>query len=267
MFVKPFTLILLLSLPVFQPTGDIFTSHDKHGTKQKKNEPAYTKAQQEKLRQAEKAADHFVKRWRETLDLNILFDELYVTDPGRRQRNLLLFCDVYVFMNPERGCRELIGKVDNETLKRGFFGFWNLVYMQADYDLAFSKPEDYDSPTPPGFEALEEEFEAVEKKYGESGPRSGQIRQFVLDITSTYEKMNALYRRYISPEMFISTRYKENYQREYAKYDDSEILTEGLNKFSAKPGEIIYRVKRGEFYLFFVEEAGHFKVLTIGYEL
>ncbi len=267
MLVKSFMLILLLSLSVSEPVGGMFTSHAKHGAQQKKNEPAYSKEQQEKLRQAEKAADHFVKRWRETLDLNILFDELYVTDPARRQRNLLLFCDVYVFMNPERGCRELIGKVENETLKRGFFGFWNLVYMQADYDLAFSKPEAYDSPTPPGFEILEEEFEAVEKKYGESGPRRGQIRQFVLDITSSYEKMNALYRRNISLEMFTSARYKENYQREYARDDNSEILTEDLNRFSLKPGEVVYRVKRGEFYLFLVEEAGQFKVLTIGYEL
>lgn len=264
MLVKTIVLTLLLSLPTIQPTNIAF---DNHSVQQNKKEPAYTNEQQEKLRQAEEAADHFVKRWRETLDLNVLFEELYVADPDRRQRNILLFCDVYLFLTTTRGCREVIGKIDNNTMKRGFFGFWNMIYLGNEYDLAFSESRNNDPAMPPEIEKMEKEVGQMAEKYGDSGPRRGQARQFILDVVSSSEKLCNLYRKHLPSEALTSARYKQNYQREYAQYNDSEILTDGLNTFPIKPGEVIYRVKRGEFDLFFVEEAGQFKLLTIGYEL
>ncbi len=73
----------------------------------------------------------------------------------------------------------------------------------------------------------------------------GQVRQFILDVVNGSEKLNNLYRKHLPSESLASARYKQNYQREYAQYDDSEILADGLNKFAAKPEEVIYRVKLG----------------------
>lgn len=258
---------LLVSLPTALPSSfETVITLDEHIFSQNKKEPDYTKEQKEKLRQAEEAADYFVKRWRETLDLNILFDELYVTEPDRRQRNIFLFCDVYSFLTTH-GCREVIGKVDNDAMKRGLLGFWNLMYIEYEYDLAFAESSDDTSAKPVEIEKLEKEIKQLAEKYGDSGPRRGQVRSFILDVTQSYEKISNLYRKHLSAEVFTSARYKQNYQKEYLQYDVSEIITEGLKNFPATSGEVIYRVKRGEFELFFVEEAGQFKVLTIGYEL
>lgn len=254
---------LLVSLPtVLSINIGNAAAADQCNLSQYKKELVYTKEQKEKLHQAEKAADHFVKRWRETLDMNILFEELYVTDPDRRQRNALLFCGE---------CLEETGKVDNDTLKRGFLGFWNLNYLQWEYSLTIEESEDDDrDTTPPGVEEIEKEMDKIKENYGESGPQRGQIRQQIIDFISVFEKASNLYRRHLRhlpSKWFNSTRYKQNYQREYAKDDKSKTLDGGLDNFPLKPGEVIYQVKRGVFDLFFVEEAGKFKVLTIGYEL
>ncbi|MDX2043575.1 MAG: hypothetical protein SF097_20325 [Acidobacteriota bacterium] len=257
MLVKSFMLILLLSLSVSEPVGGMFTSHAKHGAQQKKNEPAYSKEQQEKLRQAEKAADHFVLRWRETLDLNILFDELYVTDPDRRQRNIRLYCGE---------CLEEIGKVDADSLKRLSFGFSNMYYLHLEYSLAFDEPENEDLAVPPGFEELEKEMAKIDEIYGETGTQQDQIRQYTLELVRVFDKTSDLFRQHLPAEWFNSIRYKQNYQCEYDENDKSEIFDGDVNSFPTKPGEVIYRVQRGGFDLFFVEEAGEFRVLTIGDE-
>lgn len=259
---------LLVSVPTARSSKiDNVPTTNKRNFSQDNKKPVYTKEQKEKLRQAEEAANHFVRRWHETLDLNVLFEELYVADPDRRQRNILLFCDVYLFLTGTTRCRDVIGKVDNDIMKRGFFSFWNLIYLEDEYDLAFAESENNDPAMPAEIEKMNKEREQMKEKYGNSGPRRGQVRQFILDVVNGYEKLNNLYRKHLPLESLASARYKQNYQREYAQYDDSEILADGLNKFAAKPGEVIYRVKRGEFDLFFVEEAGKFRVLTIGYEL
>src|SRR5215475_11467577 len=50
--------------------------------------PDLTSEEKQKFRRAEEAADRFIERWHQTLDLNILFDELFVADPKVKRRNV-----------------------------------------------------------------------------------------------------------------------------------------------------------------------------------
>lgn len=259
MFIRIIMTIVLVALPSFFPLNpDLIFKADEYRLHQNKKDVITTPEQIEKLHQAEIAADHFVKRWRETLDMNILFEELYVTDPDRRKRNILLYCGK---------CLEESGKIDDDTLKRAFLGFWNMYYLGWEYSLAFDKPEKDEPPAPPGIGAIEKMFAKINKTYGENGPQQGQIKEHTLALIGAFETASDLYRQHLPKGWFKSLRYKRNYQREYAKEDRSKVLDGDLSNFPTKPGEVVYLVQRGTFELYFVEEAGRFKVLTIGYEL
>ena len=242
---------------------------------QQKDPPReYTSEEKAKLKQAEAFADKFVRRWHETLDLNVLFDELYSSDPWIRELNIRKFCDCYDFLVAEASgtCVQVtLGLIGAETKRKGFMAFWNLMYLRDEYSLAYSPSADADAPEPKEYKVIDEEFEKFkEKYYGDTEDTKrinrGLVKNFVHDYILLAEKSANVYRKYLTGSVFDSEIYKRNRKLADAELEPSYIKTMPP-EWRLEKGRPVFCVQRGLFELYLIEENGEFRVLTFGYEL
>lgn len=246
----------------FDPETYVPNMDDKKASEKKT--PSLTPEEKEKLRRVEEAADRFIERWHETLDLNVLFDEMYVSNPEQRSRNVGLFYGVYKFL-AGTGYDPAIGKgIDEAVMREGFMAFWNMFYLMDEYRLAFEKSEDQDAVPPP------EIAEAVNKmkriKFDEKRVILAQVRQFIerANLVST------IYRKHLTREVFDSPLYKANLKKcgEESRGRESRFSIErGFSDYGVGTEREVYNLQHCVFDFYFVEEAGHLKVLTLGFEL
>lgn len=210
-----------------------------------------------KQRRVEEAADRFIQRWHQTLDMNILFDELYVSNPKQRQLNARMFYGVYKFLSASVG--PAVDRDVDETLMRdAFFAFWNLFYLSDEYQLAYQKPD------PPEIEKqpMESRRTALDAKR----MSRRQVEQYI-DKTRTFLP---LYRKYLPPEVFKTQRYTDNLKRQEESRSEDEKpfrIAPGFPEFGVPNDVEVYYLRKGVFEFYFIEENGKLKVLTLGFEL
>ena len=94
------------------------------------------------------------------------------------------------------------------------------------------------------------------------------VQQFI-EITNL--RLSFL-RKNFPREVFESATYKASLQKMYEaqktdEFDKDFQITEGFPEYGVKDDVEVYRLKRGVFDFYFIEEAGKLKVLTLGFEL
>jgi hypothetical protein len=216
-----------------------------------------------KQKLTEQAADHFIKRWHETLDLNVLFDELYVSTPKQRLRNTRMFYGVYKFLAGSAG--PAVDKdIDDELMRQGFFAFWNMSYLGDEYRLAYQNSEDADLKEPPGI--TEKSGAPAALKLSDKRIVRRQVEQFITGAN----RASAVYRKYLTAPVFNNPRYERNVEREESsrdKYEKRFRILHGSSEFGVPDEVDVLYLRRGVFEFYFIEENGKFKVLTLGFEL
>lgn len=264
--ISQMTVFLLLCLSVF--------GQDSAFKQPEKKE--YTPEQKTKLKLAEELADKFVQRWHETLDLNVLFDEFYSSDPWIRQHNIDKFCDCFDFISGEAmgTCADItIGLVGNETKRSGFMAFWNLYYLRNEYDLAFRKSVISNPPEPEENKKMEIEVIKFQEKF--AGDENNEkritrkvVKPFVQAFIDLTKRQSAIYRKHLPRQVFDSENYKYNLARAETDQESPRIIIDGMGKvWRLEKGQAVYCVQRGGFELYVIEERSGFRLLTIGYEL
>ncbi len=219
-----------------------------------------------KRKRAEEAADRFIQRWHETLDMNVLFDEMYLTDAEQRRRNAYLFYSVYRYLTGAGGGPAVEKDVDEKLMREGFMAFWNYYYMVQEYYLAFNQSTDSPANMPPEF--LEARKEPTKLELNEKKMSAAPIREFV--AKTNY--LSSLLRKYLRPEVFETALYKQNLKNYFAdEAEDTESerfsITRGFAEFHVRENIEVYVLKRGVFEFYFIEEKGELRVLTLGFEL
>jgi tetratricopeptide (TPR) repeat protein len=218
----------------------------------------------EKQGLAEQAGDHFIKRWQETLDLNILFDELYVSNPEQRRVNARLFYGVYRFLAAAGGGPAVDKDVDEKLLREGFFAFWNMWYLRNEYQLSCDQSQMGQLKGPA---ELNSPFAALRGlKLNQKRIARLQVAQFI----SLSNRVSAVYRRHLTAGVFTSSRYLENSKEEAAsrsKYKKGFRIDRGYSQFGVPDSANVYYLRRGVFEFYFIEENGKLKVLTLRFEL
>jgi hypothetical protein len=268
MFSKTIHLMLILTLTIAVLRQDGFSSQQ--GQKKR-----YSRAEIEKIFRVEKIAEDFVRRWQETLDLNVLFDEFYSSDEWIRRQNIEKYCDCYDYLagvSMGTYAEITLGKVGLETKRKGFMAFWNAIHLRQEYILAFGKAESDIVNEPKEALQMEQDFEMFRKKYFGSDEerriRRDNVKNFVRDSIALSEKNAAIYRKYLAPEVFKSTNYLTNIKLRDAEREPSRIIIDEMSDlWRLEKGRPIYYVQRGLFELYLIEENGRFRVLTFGYEL
>lgn len=220
--------------------------------------PAQAIAQQRTVsekQRAEEAADRFIRRWRQTLDLNLLFDEMFVARPENRKVFMSNFRGLAVYISNNLTLHEITEDVDEKLRRAAMMAMWNYMHLREEYALAFGK--------------LALEIHETGEDEAEEGPdvlTGAHVTKFIADL----EKPSAEYKKPLTAEIFESPLYRLNLKRyQESPERSSEVFKVTMNDFSHRGGGRgvkVYRLRRGVFDFYFVEEEGKLKVLSLGLE-
>jgi hypothetical protein len=217
----------------------------------------------QEARHVEEAADRFVRRFRETLDFGVVFDETFVSDAVQRLRKANYFQNLY--LSPQ-----LVEKVNNSTLERAYKAFMNFYYLKATYDLSIrplaGNEQSGDPPLPPeitsALKASKHLSVLLDEGSGDAPTVTTrqELEQYVADLNN----IAALYRQRLPPNVFTSPTYKANLKAINKDKRSSVRIRNGYEGFGIRGGVKVYEVEQDIFIFFFVKEGGELKVLTLG---
>lgn len=247
MFRKVIGMIILLSL-----VNVVFGQLSQHRLKKD-----YKEEENDKLKQAEELADRFVRRWHETLDLKVVFNELFVTNPSYLSQNYHLYSKV----EDCNGCTE-------EMIKEAYFSYQNAFALRKELALVYGTSDDGECRCPVRFlQALKSLEKSLETRTDETQPR-GIDAMLLQEMISFDIKWVQLAREILPLSRFSSVAYKARYKK---YYEDERSTVNELESEINRQGLLIeidentpaYDVKRGVFEFFIIEEDGKFKVLSL----
>jgi hypothetical protein len=211
---------------------------------------AYGKEPLSEKRRAEEAADKFIRRWHETLDLNLLSDDLYVSNPQLRQEKYRIFFGLKGGM----AAYDLAKDVDEKIMRVALIAFLNLMFLKAEYALAFG-------------ELSLEAYEHDEEEESDLVPNM-VTRVEVEKYIASSEQTCSQYRKHLTAEIFESALYKLNLRKAQESREEIlktfQIIKRDLSEYGGEPDVKVYLLKRGVFDFSFIEEGGELKVLKLG---
>jgi len=210
----------------------------------------------QETRHVEKAADRFVERFREMLDFGAVFDDMFVTDAIQRLRK------AGFFENSDIIIPRLIERLDDATLKRIYKAIMNYYYIKAVYDLGVGKDES----APPEVAAVIKAsrfFNLLSDTGSGDAPAittREELEQFVVDLSN----IAAMYKKRLPRNVFDSPTYNASLKAINLDKRSPVRIRDGYEGFGVREGVKVYEVEQDIFIIFFVEEAGELKVLTLG---
>ncbi len=220
----------------------------------------YSAEETKKMAEVEKVADRFIERWHETLDVELVFDEMLVHDQAQREKLVKALSGIFQFTD---GDEDIVidPDVDDETMRQAVMAFYNWVFLSEEYKLAF----DESSPASPEIALAEKEM----KKDGElenSRITADQLRRFTAKAT----ELARSYRKSLPLLVFISPEYLARCLTRLRSHtgDSTDSQSVRLERGFSEPGGeknvTVYRINRGIFEgLCFIEEEGEFRLLTL----
>lgn len=222
-----------------------------------------TPAQLEKIKRAETAADQFVKRWQETLDLRIVSQEMYARNSFYQMCNTFQVIHILMFISGKSSIDPI--KVKNElgleAMQELNFAFWNLAHISDEFELAKTEKELKLQGIPCLMKAKAKEPLPV-FKYNQNRPLD--VKTLKLAISTMNQAQQCL-QKDLGKDFYKTKTYQDNYQKARAENRPPKMYRDwsdwGLFDLD------VIRVERGEFEIYFVEEDGEMRVLTLGYEL
>ena len=196
-----------------------------------------------KLQQAQAAANRLVERFHQTLDLNGILADEFVADARLRER-------AFLFDNEDKG-KEL----DMAARECLYLALMTWLHLWAEY-MMIQKEND----VPPEFAKSPEP-----KVFSHSDPPK-TMAELNADI-SDLQQMSAVYRKYFSPGVFQSARYRESIKQEAESVKSHSNNVPRIEKGNAKfgiPEDVpVYIVRPEAFDYYFIEENGRMKLFYV----
>lgn len=272
MFSRTVSIMLLLvaTLPV---------SSQSTLTAQQGQKKEYTPEEKAKLKEAEELAEKFVKRWHETLDLNLLLDEMFVADEGLRgkvESEFGFFIDDWNEEIDERFHKYAVKIIGKDRAKNVSIAYLNLIFLSLELNLVYTEQEIKRIPSIMDSEQFDklgkalfdwfQKQKSIDPSFTQkvSEEEAERIRQSVDKFIESFNYQITLYRAKLPRELFNTEKYKNNLREEHG-VGESEIVSSDdslYEELKMKKGQRIYEVERGIFLLLITEEHGQFKVLS-----
>lgn len=223
---------------------------------------AFTQTNQtkeEKIKLAGEAGDQVVKRFRETLDFGIVFDEM----ASKKARKILeKFASDFGSID-----KSYFEKQTAETKELIFKSELNSMYLGAAFMLTFLNERDKTKPDfylPPGYFKLVKSFKFL-NGFSEDPSRKNKLPiQNDKDLGIYLEelaKWNKFLRKHLPRKFFTLRRYKKNLKDPVL--EPKEYVGKGDSYFKVPEGVDVFGVVRDMFSLVFIEEDGKMKILGI----
>jgi hypothetical protein len=220
---------------------------------------------QEERNRVEETAESFVRRFRETLDFGLVFDEMAASNAIQILRKGGFFTTIGI--SPQ-----LVAQLNDATLRRLYKAYMNEYYQRFAYDLSIeplSGPSQGGSlPPPPEVTAA---IEASKYRPLLSAGWSGDIPTLttpkeVEEYIAGLDTIAGLYRARLTKGVFDSQEYKTAVGRVNKFRDVDFSIKQGLPDLGVRENTKIYVLEKDMFIFFFVAENGVLKVLTFSIE-
>ena len=219
-------------------------------------------ADREKLRQAERTADRFVERFRQTLDFETVWREFQVSDASCTYKTT----DLYSKNDYERL------KFSDALLERLYIAYMNYFYLSYAYGLSIIRMGNDDSNLSEE-KIIPKEIQAAERKtkyieVGDEGRPRPQNAKEVEEMIAELNRLAKLWRKHMPRNIMRTATWRANIKYLLNKGGVTHLAVDSGKANLCIPDNIkYYIVDRGLFYFYLVEESGSMKVagFAIGY--
>lgn len=215
---------------------------------------------EQKIKQAGKAGEQFVKRFRETLDCGIVFDQM-ASDKAQK----IVEKGLYKQAEIERTFYEK----QNDKIKVLLFkNAMNYGYLLFAYELTFlmdsgTKKESFNIPR--GYKKLIKKFSFVNGfSIQQSNPRGKfpiDNDQDLLIYLAELDTFNQFIRKHLPRKYYNLPNYKKNLKD--TVLIPTVTVTDGDSYFEVDKGIEVFQVVRDMFVMDFIEENGQMKLLGL----
>ena len=211
----------------------------------------------QKLKQAERTADRFVERYRQTLDFGTVWKEFQVSDAS---------CN-YKLNGPwnEEDYERL--KLNDVSIERLYVAYMNCFYLSFAYRLSvLHATEDADDERA-AEKRLPNEIRMAERKLLNIGGRTRpQNTKEVEEEVAELQQLARIWRKHMPHNVMRSVAWRANVKNALRREGIGHlgVGTGGEWTLCIPDGVKYYYVDRGLFYFYFVEEKGRMKVVRFG---
>jgi hypothetical protein len=207
----------------------------------------------EKLKLAEKAADRFVERFRQTLDFGTVWKEFHMSDIS-----CTIKANGFFSLNDYKRL-----KFEDVLLERFYVALMNYYYLKGVHDLSVARMDSdlsEEAMTPKEIRVAEKRSTYV-KTNGKEPRNAKEIEEMIVEL----RRFARLYRKYIPRNVMRSAAWQANsrYIAGRGAWDHTGVLN-GHPDFCVPNNVKLYIVERSIFYFYFVEESGRMRVAALG---
>jgi hypothetical protein len=212
-----------------------------------------TQADRERLTLAEKMADTFVERFRQTMNFGPLWKEFRAEQFGCR----LIKSDLITNVSDEEKV-----KIGIPLLERAYIAFMNYFYLKGAHDLSLPQTNSdatEEQITPK--EILKAENSSVyARTNGKSPHTSKEIEEYIIELN----RLARLYRKYMPRNVMRSAAWRAHYKYLTSRGGVTHLgVDSGHPDFCIPENTKYYIVDKGLFYFYIVEEKGKMKVAEL----
>jgi hypothetical protein len=214
-----------------------------------------------KLRQAERTADRFVERFRQTLDFGTVWRETQVSDASCNYRRN----GPWETKDYERL------KLNDALVESLYLAYMNCFYLSFAYRLSLTRiteDEGYDRAIA---KLLPEEIRAAERKLvdieaGHEGRLRPQQAREVEAVVAELNRLAGIWRKHLPRNVMRSAVWRANVKYLLSKEGLGHlgVYRGGHTNFCIPNDVKYYVVDRALFYFYFIEEKGRMKVAGLG---
>lgn len=209
-----------------------------------------TPEDRKRLELAEKSADRFVERFRQTLDFGTVWSEFHMSD---------ISCTVRTI-----GFVSL--KFENELLERLYVAVMNYFYLKGVHDLTVSRGDSNlagDAIEPKEI-WLTERRSVYVKTNGKEPETARDVEQMIVEL----RRLARLYRKYMPRNAMRSAAWRvRNNDRMNRSSTTHPGVSAGDPNFCILETTKVYIVDRGLFYFYIIEEKGKMKIAGLAIDL
>jgi len=192
-----------------------------------------------------------VAAYRKRRDFRDCFEAFFVRDAVDRMKRSGFFKSMD--LEPE-----LIQAATTDELARAYVAIMDYRFASLAYEFNYPK-----APVPQELTSRKESYRYLLSVIGDSQvPTAVVTKQDLARFTREFEHAADVYRRLLPRDAFKSPAYKRGVARNMT--DDRLDKLDGLPNFGVPEGTAIFALSRDMFDFYFVNDHGHYRVVTLG---
>jgi hypothetical protein len=215
----------------------------------------------QKLRQAERTADQFVERFRQTLDFGTVWKEFQVSDGS---------CN-YKLNGPwtDEGFERL--KLNGTLVERVYIALMNCYYLSLAYRLSILPFTENEDDGEAAERRLPKEIHAAEGKVlslvmGDAAKPGPHTAKEFEEMAVELQQLAMIWRKHAPHNMMRTASWRANIRSLLSREGIGHLRVDrgGQWDLCIPDGVTYYLVDRGLFYFYFIEEKGRMRVVRFG---